>query len=102
MSHLVIIRMNADRDAFERVAEANQDTLRSVSQAGKDAGAVHHAFYVGADGQTIVVDEWDSPESFQDFFAAEQERIGPLMAEAGVQGEPQIEFYEKVDTVDAF
>ena len=102
MSSLVIIRMNADRDAFERVAAGNEDTLRSVSEAGKAAGAIHHAFYAGADGSTIVVDEWPDAESFQQFFAAEQERIGPLMAEAGVQGPPEIEFYDKVDTVDSF
>jgi hypothetical protein len=97
----MVMRVQANKDDFLRTAEENADSMQAISQRGKDAGAVHHAFFAG-DGEVLVVDEWDSPESFQRFFEEEQPNIGPLMESAGVQGEPQISFYEKLDTSDAF
>lgn len=101
MSYLMVMRVNVNPDDFERVAGENADSMRGISQRGKDLGAIHHAFYAG-DGEILVVDEWDSPESFQKFFEAEQPNIGPLMQAAGAQSEPQISFYRKVESADAF
>lgn len=101
MSYLMVMRVNVNPDDFERVAGENADSMRGISQRGKDLGAIHHAFYAG-DGEMLVVDEWDSPDSFQKFFEAEQPNIGPLMQAAGVQSEPQITFYRKVESADAF
>jgi hypothetical protein len=48
-----------------------------------------------------VVDEWPDAESFQAFFASEQENIGPLMAQVAT-GEPEITFWRKLETGDDF
>jgi hypothetical protein len=47
----------------------------------------------------MVVDEWPSAESFQQFYAAEEAAIGPLMAELGA-GQPEITFWRKLETGD--
>jgi hypothetical protein len=101
MSYLMVMRLKANPDDVERVATGNDEEMRGISERSKEAGAIHHAFYAG-DGEALVVDEWDSPESFQKFFGAEQSNIGPLMQSAGVQGEPDIQFFRKIDSADAF
>jgi hypothetical protein len=101
MSYLVVLRIKANPDDVERVAQENADEMSSISERSKEVGAIHHAFYLG-DGEALVVDEWDSPESFQKFFQAEQPNIGPLMQAAGVQGEPEIQFFRKLESADSF
>ena len=97
----MVMRVQADPADFGRVATENADNMRGIAERGRAAGAIHHAFYAG-DGEMLVVDEWDSPEAFQGFFQSEQANIGPLMEGAGAQGEPQITFYQRMDTADAF
>src|SRR4051812_13811443 len=98
MSVLVILRVPTDAASFERVAAENSDTMKGITDRSRDRGAIHHAFYEG-DGEVLVVDEWDSAESFQAFFEDEGPNIGPLLAAAGVQGEPgPATFYRKIDT----
>jgi hypothetical protein len=101
MSYLMILRMQVNPDDLERAMQENGDTVRGVQERSKEFGAIHHAFYVG-DGEALVVDEWDTPESFQKFFEAEQPNIGPLLQAAGIQAEPQISFFRKLETVHAF
>src|SRR3954453_14858076 len=103
MSVIVTIRMTgASVDAFKTVAAENVEMMDGVAQRGKDAGAIHHAFYADQDGNAFVVDEWDKAESFQAFFEREAPNIGPLMQSAGVQGEPAVSFLQKIDTADSF
>jgi hypothetical protein len=47
----------------------------------------------------MVVDEWPDEARFQQFFAAEQEAIGGLMAQVAT-GEPEITFWRKLETGD--
>src|SRR3954451_16046477 len=101
MSYLMILRVQTDGASIERVAQEQGDNIREIAQRGKAAGAIHHAFY-GTDSEVLVVDEWESPEDFQKFFEAEQANIGPLMQAAGAQGEPQAQFFRKLDTGDDF
>jgi hypothetical protein len=98
----MMLRMQTDPGSIERVASEQGDAIRAVSQRGQAAGAIHHAFFAGDDGTAYVIDEWDSPESFQSFFEAEQPNIGPLMEAAGVEGEPEIRFFQKLNTGDDF
>jgi hypothetical protein len=102
VSVIMMLRMQTDPGSIERVASEQGDAIRAVSQRGQAAGAIHHAFFAGDDGTAYVIDEWDSPESFQSFFEAEQPNIGPLMEAAGVQGEPEIRFFQKLNTGDDF
>ena len=98
----MILRLKADAGRFERTAAENTDMMRGVAERGRAAGAIHHAFYASDDGEVWVVDEWDDPANFEQFFGSEQENIGPLMEAAGVEGEPSPQFLRKLDTADAF
>lgn len=102
MSVLMVLRVPADADALKRATEQDRDAFLGIAERAKERGAIHHDFY-GGDGECLVVDEWDSPESFQAFFEAEGANIGQLMAAAGVQGEPDApQFYEKLSLGDEF
>jgi quinol monooxygenase YgiN len=98
MSVIVTLRVQGDPDKLERLAAENPDTLAAIAERGKAAGVIAHRFY-GSDGQIMVVDEWPDAESFQRFFAGEQEAIGPVMA-AVATGEPEITFWRKLETHD--
>ena len=98
MSVIMTLRVSADPDKMERLAQENADTLRAISERAQAAGVIAHRFY-GSDGQIMVIDEWPDPESFQRFFAAEQETIGPMMEQVAT-GEPEITFWRKLETGD--
>jgi heme-degrading monooxygenase HmoA len=100
MSIIVVLRVPGDPAAFERYANANSEQVTRIAQAGRAAGAAHHMFAAG-DGEIVVVDEWDSAENFQAFFAAQTE-IPELMRAGGATGDPQISFFRKIETPDAF
>ena len=73
---------------------------RDLGASAGGLGAIGpHRFY-GSDGQIMVVDEWPDAASFQAFFAAEQEAIGPLMAQVATS-EPEIIFWRELETGDA-
>ena len=98
MSVIMTLRVSGDPGKFEQLAGENQDMIRGISQRAKDQGLIAHRFY-GSEGQIMVVDEWPDAESFHRFFAAEQETIGPMMAQVAT-GEPEITFWRKLDTGD--
>ena len=54
-----------------------------------DGAILHVPWFV--EGGLRVVDVWDSPEQFQRF---SEERLGPVVQEIGIQGEPRVEFNE--------
>ena len=89
-----MIRAKA-RAAFESKSEE----MKGIAEAGKAAGALHHKFAAG-DNEIVVVDEWESRAAFEKFFA--DPKIAELMADAGASGPPAIEFYEALETSDAF
>ena len=98
MSVIMTLRVAGDPDKLEQLAAENADMIRGISERGKAAGVIAHRFY-GSDGQIMVVDEWPDAESFQRFFAAEQESIGPMMEQVAT-GEPEITFWRKLETGD--
>ena len=100
MSVFVFVRIKTEPGTLERVAAERADEMRAVSQEGRDRGAVHHCF-IEVDGDVMVVDEWDSAESFQEFFSS-NEVIPRIMEATGVQAEPEISIHRKLDTPDAF
>ena len=100
MSVLMVMRLQGDPDALKRVVEAHPEEMRAISDRAQGRGAIRHAFF-GGDGEVLIVDEWDKPESFQAFFEAEAPNIGPLMQEAGIQP-AEATFYEKFDSADVF
>jgi heme-degrading monooxygenase HmoA len=99
MSVLMVLRVPGDPAKLEEYAAANSEQLKAIAEDGRSKGAVHHRFF-GGDGEIVVVDEWDSAESFQGFFESQQE-IPKIMQEVAT-GEPQISFYRPLDTGDDF
>ena len=98
MSIIVTLRVSGDPEKLERLAGENQDMIRGISQRAEDQGLIAHRFY-GSEGQIMVVDEWPDAESFQRFFAGEQETIGPMMEQVAT-GELEITFWRKLETGD--
>lgn len=100
MSVIVTMRVPGDTAQFRRFIEEQQDLMRSISDDARASGCLHHRFGVG-DGFVVVIDEWESAEAFQQFFATNTS-LPNAMAQAGAQGEPEITFTEAVSTVDEF
>jgi hypothetical protein len=100
VSVFMVLRVQGDPDALERYTNANADMVNRIAEAGRATGALHHAF-AGGDGEILVIDEWPDAESFQRFFDSQPD-IPRMMADVGVQSAPQISFYRKLDTPDAF
>ena len=98
MSVIMTLRVSGDPDKLEQLAAESADTIRGISERAQAAGVIAHRFY-GSDGEIMVVDEWPDAESFQRFFAAEQDAIGPMMEQIGA-GEPEITFWRKLETGD--
>ena len=98
MSVIMTLRFAGDPDKLEQLAAENADMIRGISQRAQERGVIAHRFY-GSEGQVMVVDEWPDAESFQAFYAAEQEAIGPLMEQVATS-EPEITFWRKLETGD--
>ena len=70
MSVYMSLRVKADPARLEQVARENQDMLQAIAERARGQGAIHHTF-AATDGEVVVMDEWDSEESFQRFFQAD-------------------------------
>jgi heme-degrading monooxygenase HmoA len=101
MSVLVITTLAADAAVFEKVMSENSDTLRGISEEARSKGATRHLFADDGAGNVLIVDEWDSRESFDAFFGSQPE-IGKMMQEVGVSGPPSTTSYRVIETVDRF
>ena len=99
MSVIMTLRTKGDPQELERRAGENPDRMRGISNRAKQHGLIAHRFY-GSDGQIMVVDEWPDAESFQRFFEAMRDEIQPLMREVGVTSDPEVTFWQKLDTQD--
>jgi hypothetical protein len=94
------MRFKADPDALEQFADANDELMKSIADAGRAAGATRHAF--AAKGQEVlVIDEWPDEPKFRKFFESHPD-IPRVMQAAGVQSAPDISFYRKLDMPDEF
>ena len=87
---------------MEAIVGKHSEALMRVSDAGRRQGCLQHMFVEDSDGNVLVIDEWDSRESFDAFFAASQGDIGPIAADAGVTGPPTSTTYRILDTPDRF
>jgi heme-degrading monooxygenase HmoA len=102
MSVLMVLKIPVEAGAMERAAGEHGELIRGIAGRAKERGAIHHDFYEG-DGEVIVVDEWDSEDSFNAFYEAEGQNIGQLMGAAGAQGAPAPPtFHRKMSLGDEF
>jgi hypothetical protein len=92
--------MKADPSRLEAIASQDRDRMTSIAGRAKEAGVIAHRFYGSDDGQIMVIDEWPDAQSFHSFFEEQSPNIGPLMEETGVQGEPEVTVWRKLETGD--
>jgi hypothetical protein len=95
------LRANGDAAKLKELATGEwKERMLEIGERARSMGAIHHRFAT-VDGEIVVMDEWESREQFERFFA-ESHEIGELMQAAGVQSEPQITFLEPLDLGDEF
>jgi len=68
MSVLVIGKFQGDTATFRQALADRGGELAGYAGLARAAGGIHHRFGVG-DGFVLVVDEWESAEHFEKFFA---------------------------------
>ena len=100
MSVFITLTVQVDPAQVEQVAKADPDRLLRITEEAKGLGCIHHRFVAG-DGVVMVMDEWDSADSFQKFFENNAE-IPLVMQEAGVTSAPDIKVWNPLDTGDEF
>lgn len=100
MTVIMTLRMKGDPKRLEEIAAENPDRIRSIADRAREAGVLAHRFYGTDDGQIMVIDEWPDAESFQGFFESSAPDIQPLMQDAGVESEPEVAFWHKLETHD--
>src|SRR3954452_15101644 len=98
MSFVITVRVAGDNNQFRSFVSdpANADRLKAIADDGRSRGAIHHRFGVG-DGFVLVVDEWENPQQFQEFFEGNQE-IEAVIRESGGQGPPEVTVAEALET----
>jgi hypothetical protein len=84
-------RVQGGTAVFKKVLTDRVDDLVGLSEQARAAGAIHHTFGVG-DGVIILVDEWESPQPLEQFFARPD--IQALTGEMGASGPPEITIVE--------
>src|SRR5437764_14158029 len=100
MSIIMTLRAQGDPSKLEQAAASDPDRMRSIVEQAKEHGLIAHRFYGSEDGQVMVIDEWPDAQSFQSFFEASASDIQPLMQDAGVQGEPEVTIWNKLESHD--
>jgi len=100
VSVIIIGKFQGDTAAFRRSLTERADEYAKIGDSARAAGAIHHRFGVG-DGFVLAVDEWESVEHFQQFFAdpSLQAFIGSVGA-APVP--PELTITEAVSSPDQF
>ena len=100
MSVIVTLRIKADGGELESWAAAHEEVLAGIIKNAEQHGVIAHRFYSDGGGNVMVLDEWPDAESFQAFFGESRAEIGPMMAAVGVQGEPELSFWQELNTPD--
>ena len=80
--------------------DAHASEFAKMAEQAKAAGGIHHRFGIG-DGFVVIVDEWESVDQFQQFFANPelQAFIGSVGAEPGP---PELTIAESVTSPDQY
>ena len=103
MSVIMTFEVRGDPKGLEQFANENKDKMQAVLEAAKGHGLIAHRFYGSEDGGSLmIVDEWPDRQSFESFFREQESQIGPMMAAAGVSGDPQPNFWHQLATHDEF
>ena|SRR5437764_14208554 len=68
MSMLINVKVKGDTGKFRQSLVDRAGEYEKIAGQARGAGAIHHRFGIG-DGFVLIVDEWQSPEHFQQFFS---------------------------------
>jgi quinol monooxygenase YgiN len=100
MSVLIIAKFQGDVAQFQQAITEHADRFAQFAEdARTSGGGIHHRFGVG-DGYVVVIDEWESVEHFQKFFANPD--LQALIAASGAAGAPEITVAEAISTPDEY
>ena len=100
MSVIVMGRVEVEPHIMKKVMEERADDFLAVSEDARSQGCLHHQFVI-AGNEVGLVDEWESAEQFERFFA-NQATIGEIMRAAGVTAPPKFAMYELLPSPDRF
>jgi hypothetical protein len=100
MSILAVVKVSGDTETFRKALAERGDEFEAVATRAQALGAIHHRFGIG-DGFVLAVDEWETAESFEQFFGDPkmQEFIGSIGA---APEPPDITIVEAVASPDQF
>lgn len=100
MSVLITAKFTGDTARFGQALTERAGEFEKIASMARSAGAMHHRFGIG-DGFVLVVDEWQSAEHFQRFFADPdlQAFIGSTGADPAP---PEVTVTEAVTSPDQF
>jgi quinol monooxygenase YgiN len=101
MSVLVIARFQGDVGKFNQaLSDHAAEFAKFAEEARTSGGGIHHRFGVG-DGYVVVIDEWESVEHFQKFFANPD--LQALIAASGAAAQPpEITMAEAISSPDEY
>jgi quinol monooxygenase YgiN len=85
MSVLIIVKFQGDVAKFHQALSDHGDQFAKMAEKARTSGGIHHRFGVG-DGYVVVVDEWESVEHFEKFFANPD--LQALIAASGAAPQP--------------
>lgn len=100
MGVFVLGKFNGDTATFRQALVDRAGEFAMIAEQAKAAGGIHHQFGIG-DGFVVIVDEWESVEQFQQFFANPelQAFIGSVGAEPGP---PELTIAESITSPDQY
>jgi len=100
MSVLIVGKFQGDTATFRQSLADRADEFAKIADTARAAGGIHHRFGIG-DGFVVIVDEWESVEHFQQFFADPdlQAFIGSVGA---APGPPELIIAEAVASPDQY
>jgi hypothetical protein len=85
MSVIVVAKLQGDTAKFQQALSDRSEEFAKIADSARTQGAIHHRFGIG-DGFVMVVDEWETPGHFQQFFA--DPALQAFIASAGGAPEP--------------
>jgi quinol monooxygenase YgiN len=100
MSILAVVKVSGNTATFQQALAERAAEFEAVATRAQAMGAIHHRFGIG-DGYVLAVDEWETAESFEQFFGdpTMQEFIGSIGADPAP---PEISIVEAVASPDQF
>jgi hypothetical protein len=100
MSVLVIGKFPGDTAKFRRALTERAGEFEKIKEMAVAVGAIHHRFGIG-DGFVLVIDEWESAEAFQNFFANPD--LQAFISSVGAApGQPEMTIAGAVTSPDEF